>query len=237
MAKSHGAKQQKRVAKQKAKRAERRSELLRRTSKDPTIRLRSAAKWPIVRAFTTKTLWSEGIGTVLIARQESAGNFVYGVYLVDTYCLGVKNAFWEAGSLADLNEVIEKIARSQTLQEVTPEYLVKIVTGAVDYARSFGFAPHPDYRHAAALLAGIDPTTCDETFTFGRDGKPFYIQGPHESFEDAQAITDRIQAAGGHYVNVVPGFSPVELVDLDAGPFALERLDDDDEAPGPDEWQ
>ena len=39
MAKKHGAKEQKRIAKQKAKRAEKRLNLMRRTSSDPMIRL------------------------------------------------------------------------------------------------------------------------------------------------------------------------------------------------------
>ena len=50
MAKNHGAKQQKRVAKQKAKRSAKRTLLHRLTSKDPTIRLQQAEKWPVVEA-------------------------------------------------------------------------------------------------------------------------------------------------------------------------------------------
>ena len=83
--------------------------------------------------------------------------------------------------------------KTQTMCAITPESLVKIVKGAVDFAQSFGFPPHADYRHAAMLLAGIDPSTCQEEFTFGRDGKPFYIQGPNESSAQAAAIAQRIR--------------------------------------------
>ena len=49
MAKKHGARQQKKVAKQKAKRAQKRSELMKRTSTDPMVRLRGAGGWPVMR--------------------------------------------------------------------------------------------------------------------------------------------------------------------------------------------
>ena len=71
MAKNHGARQQKRIAKQKAKRSAKRSLLQRLTSKDPTIRLQRAGTWPVVEALVGAALWDDGIGYLAIARQES----------------------------------------------------------------------------------------------------------------------------------------------------------------------
>ena len=205
MSKSHGAKQQKKLAKQKAKRAARRSELSARSSSDPTVRLQNAAKWPVVAALVPEGLWIEGIGQLVIAREQSDGNVVIGVYLVDVYCLGVKNAFWTAGTPGDFRRLIERIEERETLRPVTPECLAKIVRGAVDYAQSYGFAPHRDFRHAALLLEGIDPDACPQEFTYGRDGKPFYIRGPYETLEAARVISERIVEAGGDYIIPIPG--------------------------------
>src|SRR5437868_4906624 len=106
MAKNHGAKQQKKLAKQKAKRIEKRTNLARRDSIDPTVRLARAGRWPVVQALAGAALWEDGIGYLLIARQESEGGVVFAVYLVDVYCLGVKNAFWRASTPGDLKDVI-----------------------------------------------------------------------------------------------------------------------------------
>jgi hypothetical protein len=57
--------------------------------------------------------------------------------------------------------------------------------------------PHPDYRQARLLLAGIDPALCTDTFTFGKDGKPFYISGPHDSPEKFKIITHKLSLASG----------------------------------------
>lgn len=232
MAKKHGAKQQKRVAKQKVKRLEKRSLLFRRSSKDPTIRLQAAEKWPVVQSLVGASLWDQGIGHLVLARQEPEGGLSYAVFLVDVYCLGVKNAFWRAGSPGDFKELIRRIEKSQSLVPIAPACLVKIVEGTVEYAQSFGFPPHPDYRHAAMLLQGIDPSTCPREFTYGRDSKPFYIQGPNESFAVAKAISQRLQAEGGHFLVRLPDDDVAELPAME-GEF--DELDDVDEDDSPDE--
>jgi hypothetical protein len=228
MAKQHGAKQQKKIAKQKAKRAAKHATLDRRGSKDPTVRLQHAERWPVVRAVASAELWDQGIGSLVIARQESDGWLVFGVFLVDVYCLGVKNAFWKAGSRADLDELIQRVEESQRTVPIEPACLVKIVTGAVEYARSFGFSPHPDYRHASLLLEGIDPSTCAKEFAFGKDGKPYYIQGPNESFARAEAIMHSVTAAGGHYIMAA---NPEDVAFLDSEDEfdVLEDFDEEDD--------
>lgn len=231
MAKKHGAQQQKRIAKQKAKRLEKRSLLFRRSSKDPSIRLQAAEKWPVVKSLVGASLWDQGIGYLVIARQEPEGGFSSAVFLVDVYCLGVKNAFWRAGSPGDFKKLIQQIEKSQRLVPIAPACLAKIVTEAVEYARSFGFPPHPDYRYAAMLLQGIHPSTCPKEFTYGRDGKPFYIAGPNESFAQAKAISQRVQAEGGHFLVRLPDDAVTELPAIEGEFDELEDVDDDD-SPG-----
>ena len=233
MAKNHGARQQKKVAKQKAKRAEKRSNLFERSSNDPTIRLKRAEKCPVVQTLVSTDLWTSGIGYLIIARQESAEGLIFAVFLVDVRCLGVKDAFWRTGTPGELKELLRKIEGIQTMRPISPEALVKIITGAVAFARSFGFSPHPDHHHAALLLAGIDPATCPQEFIYGRDGKPFYVQGPHESFAQAEAITRRIQEARGHFLVEVP---PLGLEHSDDFDDRLNEYDPLDEESDPDEW-
>jgi hypothetical protein len=234
MAKKHGARQQKRAAKQKAKRLEKRSILSRRGSTDPTIRLQQVEKWPVVHALAGIKMWDEGIGYLVIARQDPDGGLIYAVFLVDVYCLGVKNAFWRAGSPGDLRDLIRQMEQGQRMGPISPACLAKIVKGAVEYARAFEFVPHPDYRHASMLLAGIDLSTCPTQFTFGRDGKPFYVQGPHESFAQAKAISQHLQAMGGHYLVQLPDAvvqGHPEIEGLFGEPDSLDEDDSPEESP------
>jgi hypothetical protein len=67
------------------------------------------------------------------------------------------------------------------LRKVEPAYAKKLILDAIAYARNNGFEPHKDYRLASKVLRDIDETTCKTEFTFGKDGKPFYITGPNDS--------------------------------------------------------
>jgi hypothetical protein len=236
MAKRHGARQQKRIAKQKARRQEKRSLLARRGSKDPTLRLQRVEKWPVLQALVSTDLWDEGIGYAVLARQEPDGEIVYATFLVDVLCLGVKDAFWRAGTLQEFREVTQEMDRIQSLRPIDAACLARIVLGAVDFAQSFGFHPHPDFRHASRLLEGIDPTTCPEHYTFGDEGRPYYIQGPNETPAQAIAIAERLKEVGGHYQMVVPGEGGEDLLaieyDLDDDPD-----DEEDDAPDPSRWR
>jgi hypothetical protein len=67
-----------------------------------------------------------------------------------------------------------------------------IVFGAVDYARSLGFAPHPDFAKGATVLGDWEAGSSD--VTFGHDGKPFYIDGPSD---DTYATMAKLRQAVG----------------------------------------
>jgi hypothetical protein len=231
MAKRHGARQQKRIAKQKAKRQAKRSLLAQRTSKDPTIRLQRVERWPVIQAYVSAELWEEGIGYALLARQDPEGQIVYASFLVDVLCLGVKDAFWRPDTMEGFRELIREMDKIQTMSPIDPACLAKIVLGAVEFAESFGFPPHPDYRHASHLLDGIDPSTCRERYVFGEDGRPYYIQGPNETLAQAMAIVARVQEVGGLFQMGGPGADLEDLGAIEAD-FDEEDSDDEEEAPG-----
>jgi hypothetical protein len=240
MAKRHGARQQKRIAKQKAKRQEKRSSLARRTSADPTVRLQRVASWPVVDAFVSANLWDEGIGYAVVAREEPEGGIVFASFLVDVFCLGIKDAFWRPDTRESFREYIHELDQIQSMRHVNPACLAKIVLGAVEFAQSLGLPPHPDYRHASHLLDGIDPSACREQFTFGKDGRPFYFQGPNETPGQVAAILQRVREAGGHYIIVGSGIDQDELLGIEQAPDEDEdedEADEEDDGPRRSRWR
>jgi hypothetical protein len=179
------------------------------------VRLAHVGNWPIVAALVPENLWDEGLGQLLLARRSPDGQVACGVYMVDVFCLGVKNAFWTLVTTGGLQELWRKMERLGPMKRVAPEYFCKLVLGAVDYAHSLGFSPHSDFRHARLLLRGIDPSLCLEPLVFGKDGQPLYIRGPHESLTQSRLIANRITESGGHYV-----------IPLDDSSAELDFLDD-----------
>lgn len=123
-----------------------------------------------------------GLVSVVIARRRRNRRHVTAcVYLVDVHCLGIKNAMGP-DSIEDqaLSRLIDHVFSAYDAPPVQApiELARNLVLGAADYARGLGFAPHPDFEHAREHLG---TSTEPSAITFGRDGKPNYIEGPNDN--------------------------------------------------------
>ena len=79
----------------------------------------------------------------------------------------------------------------------------QIVHGAIGYARKLGFEPHADFGRAAGYLGAWDGE-CQ--LTFGRDGKPMYISGPHNNGEKIiRKLRRRLGDGNYDFVHVTSG--------------------------------
>ncbi len=235
MGKKHGAKEQKRLAKKKAKLVAKHKKLARQNSTNPAIRLAHSDQWPIHEALVPVRLWESGIGNLLISRHMPDGKIAMAAFLVDAYCLGIKDAFWHIMAVSEYEAQKGQIAeRVGPFKAVTPEYFSKLVHQAADYGQSLGFAPHRDFRHARLLLAGIDPSLCPDEYEFGFEGKPMFVSGPHDSPEMCRLVAQKVQDAGGHFV-IGAGGHEVDWADL-AETDEFDEVDDNDDSDDGD-WE
>ena len=124
-----------------------------------------------------------GLVTVLVARDRGGSTARVCFYLVDTWCLGLKNAAGpQSMDRRRLGGFIQQIfgAWDEPAVQVPLELGRQIVYGAIGYARELGFEPHADFGRAAGYLGAWDGE-CE--LAFGRDGKPMYISGPDDDGE------------------------------------------------------
>ncbi len=124
-----------------------------------------------------------GLVTVLVARDRGGSTAGVCFYLVDTWCLGLKNAAGpQSMDRRRLGGFIQQIfsAWDEPAVQVPLELGRQIVYGAIGYARELGFEPHADFGRAAGYLGAWDGE-CE--LAFGRDGKPMYISGPDDDGE------------------------------------------------------
>jgi tetratricopeptide (TPR) repeat protein len=172
-----------------------------------------AARFPIGDCLVPTSLFEEGIGHVVLTRSLPHGQIAMASFLVDTFCLGVKNALYRIVSPAEYDYYREQIEAQTPLEPVHPSCLRKLVEGAVHYARDLGFPPHPDYARAARLFGDIDAAACPVRYTYGKDGQPFYISGPYESAAQSRKIIDtlarRLGPDGFHYMTALDEREPV----------------------------
>ncbi|HNQ90183.1 MAG TPA: hypothetical protein PKM73_16315 [Verrucomicrobiota bacterium] len=165
-------------------------------------------------AWRGATLFKEGFGQVMVARFKGQDEVEVGVFLLDLYCLGVKNAFFTRVSLFDYEgSLLASLDEEGGRRSMSPACVRKLVEGAVAYARGLGLEPHPDYRDGARVFGGIDPAECTETFVYGHDGKPLYIRTPHDSEAFANRVMGtlmrRLGPDGFHYILALGPFPDV----------------------------
>ena len=148
-------------------------------------------------AFVSANLFEIGMGHTAVARFR--GNDVeIGVFLLDVFCLGVKDAFYTRVSLVEYDSsVLERIIPTANRKPLDPPTARKLVEDAVAYAQNLGLAPHPDYKQGCRVFGGIKSSDSTVTFVFGKDGKPFYVQGPHDSFAKCQRIMNQLRTRCG----------------------------------------
>lgn len=151
-----------------------------------------------------------GLVTALVAsRRRHRRGATVCVYLLDVYCLGVKNAM---GPDNIKDHALRRLTRHVFSGYHAPpvpapiELVRDLVLGAADYANTLGFAPHPDFQPARAHLG---PWTGPSAITFGRDGKPTYVSGPYDDPDHVLRTLRR--AVGRKGFNYTIALDPDEL--------------------------
>jgi hypothetical protein len=171
--------------------------------------------WPSGR---TASPSASGLVSVLVAREERNRRVTVTGYLLDVYCLGVKNTIGPRRMASDEHRAFAKSffsAWDEPVRAIPIDLARHLVFGAAAYAASLGFPPHPDF---AVARRELEPWDGPSAIRFGQDGKPFYHEGP---YDDARHVIGTLEASVGrgnfHFtVSTLDAFGP-------AGPPAPSR--------------
>jgi hypothetical protein len=186
------------------------------TLEGPTQVLRNARQYPVLGCWVMEGWQESGITPVIIARQQDEGQVLYASYLVDLYCLGIKDVS------VDANVPQRRFERSlpklcmQEPKAIPVELAHEIVYGALEYAHKYGFEPHYDFTHLHADLVLDPPETHprNHNVQFGQDGKPLYVPGPYEDERKIRrALQNLERTAGEGNFNYLIGFGDADFFD------------------------
>ena len=118
---------------------------------------------------------------MLVAREHRYGRVSVCGYLVDTWCLGAKDTLGpRVMNLSELPGFVKTYfgAFEGDALAAPIELAQHLVLGAVAYARSLGFQPEEGFAATAGHLGSLDGPSA---ITFGKEGKPYYIEGPYDN--------------------------------------------------------
>jgi hypothetical protein len=215
-------KRQKKLERRANKRKERHRELIRLKNRGLGELLALTTAAPILHARIADTLWDQGLAHVLISRQLPKDRVAMSMFLVDRFCLGVKDCYGRLMVRAAYDSMCKELDGKLTMEDYTPADVRKLVEGAVDYARQLGFEPHSDYSRVKPIFGDIDPRESRVEFEFGSEGKPSFISGPNDTPERCRQIISTLQHSCGpdgfHYTMLVTAgrSSPFHVTDDDA---------------------
>lgn len=173
--------------------------------------IRRVSHFP-VRECSINDDWSEsGMAHIIFARNRPDNRIAIGAFVVDLGCLGVKSAF--ANPDISLAQYEQMLSGSHTaMVNFDPACAIKMILGAIEYAKRLDFKPDPDYYYAREIFGDIDPESCEETFEYGREGKPFYFAGPYDSVNRIMnQLTRKLGPDGFHYVAFLDPFDGGEV--------------------------
>jgi len=172
----------------------------------------SYAKFSIHECLIPTNLFETGLGTVIVTRRTLEGDIAICAFIVDVFCLGVKNALFKVVSEYEYERTLKpQIIESNNdveFENIHQTCARKLIEGAVNYANNLGFNSHPDYKNAKNIFGDIDSNVCPIKYIYGKEGKPYYMRGPNESLNDAKIIIDNLSKKCGE-----GGFDYVVMMD------------------------
>ncbi len=166
--------------------------------------------------------FEQGMVDVMVFKEAFSDVMVLAAFVVDLYCLGVKNTFIKPGTMEQYEHLINSPENSLFSQEDAK----KLIEEAVIYAEELGFKPHHDFKKTFKIFDNVDSSKSSVEFTFGKDGKPFFIAGPRDSPKKCSKIIktlkDKFGQDGHHFMMPNPD---IEVFDKKRGEWASNSLD------------
>lgn len=176
---------------------------------------------PLRACLISANAFENGVATLLVARDLAHGRVGMAAFLIDVWCQGVKDAFFRVETALDFEDYVDNLEDLTPLEEIDPSRARKLLRGAVEYAASLGIPPSDAFAEIEPIFG--DVALADETFAYGRDGKPFYAPGVNDSPARRRRVLAALEAKVG-----ADGFDYLLDLDFDDQP----EFDDEEEEPG-----
>src|ERR1035437_4289873 len=150
---------------------------------------------PVVECLVSEDGEDAGICNVLVARMHKTGRLTVGIYLIDMYCLGLRDTLYEFNitpeDYQDLKNSGDKL--------IVCEYVTahNIIYGAIAFAEDFGFKPDSAFSVSQFTLEEDDDRMELMDMEFGFDGMPCFMPGPDDDAVKIKQVTATLERTAG----------------------------------------
>lgn len=171
--------------------------------------LQHAREHPVYGCWIMRGWQEAGITPVVVAREQEPERLMFAVYMVDLYCLGVKDAYTRADySINRFQRELPKMCANDP-EKCSVELAHEVIYGALEYAEKLGFEPHADFTRQMADVM-LDPPDAHprvNRVAFGKNGRPFFVAGPYDDAQRVSYVLSTLKrTAGEGNFNFMAGF-------------------------------
>ncbi len=135
---------------------------------------------------------------VIISRKHKTGNTTAGFYLVDLWCMGIKDSFFDFNlTESDFGLLLESLYDRADLTEVDYVQAHNIIYAAYEYALNLGIKQSPVFEKTTKYLLEEDNDDIPLIeIECGKDDRPFYQQGGESAAEASKVIRTLEKSVG-----------------------------------------
>lgn len=179
------------------------------------IKTGRARNLPVYKCYVNNDWQEEGLASILVTRKHINGNLTSAFFLVDLFCVGVKDSFYHFNEEESFLEEILDHHRDIGMDLQECDYLLahNIIYSAVDFAGQYGIKPVKEFEISEKVLAEDDDSIELMEIECGKNGRPYLILNPADPNSRYYFSQLRTHAGSGNF--------DVELID--------DEYDDDEE--------
>ena len=114
---------------------------------------KKARSLPIYECLVNPEWQEQGFANVIIARSHTNGNITACFYLVDLYCLGVKNSHYLFNvTPTDYKDKLGTHSDLESYVQISYKLAHNIVYAGLEFAEEFGFKPDKDFTSITRFM-------------------------------------------------------------------------------------
>ena len=157
----------------------------------------------IGKCYRDSNLFDIGEGYVVVSRLHTGGKISFACYLIDTYCIGVKDSMYKLRTeKEEFDYILESLSKTNELEECSYEKAHNIVYGAVDFAEEIDIAPDDSFKLTKYMLEEDTEDVPLIEYEFGKDGKHFLVAT--DQYNASKYLPKLKQAYGNDFKYIVP---------------------------------
>lgn len=130
----------------------------------------------IGKCYMAQDIFESGEGHVIVTRNHKGGKISVACYLVDVWCVGVKDSFYRLRmDPYEFDELLERFKSNFEMNECSYNEVHNLIYGAISFAEEGGIEPDKSFALTKYMLEEDTDDIPLIEYEYGKDGKHYLV--------------------------------------------------------------